>query len=297
MTEQRLREFTERAEAQVVVPDFGEIASRGLDLRRSRMQGAGAAVAAVALVVGVVAWQVAGAERSAPDPAGPPSAPTPSALGPGELPPRTDADQRLVAGGKYRVSPYDEGALGPPVTVSFTVPAEGWIWADDAVVKSGAGGSGTVDADDSRTRVGIMVVDRVATSQCRSQYVDWTSIGSDALTAATLIGEVPRVEVVEPARPTQRFGHPAAHVRLTVPRVCAAWNDALLWSLSPAELGGQPGVGTVRHSGQVLDVWVVDVDDTIVVVHAEHAPGLPRELGEEAQAIVDSMSIERAADG
>jgi hypothetical protein len=81
-------------------------------------------------------------------------------------------------------------------------------------------------------------------------------------------------------------------VRITVPRLCPKYNDVLLWGLDGSEDGGQPGLATVFHPGQVLDVWVLDVDGTRVVVWSELSPGLPATYGVQARGMLDSLRVE-----
>ena len=84
------------------------------------------------------------------------------------------------------------------------------------------------------------------------------------------------------------LGHTAAHVRMSVPRLCPEYGDVIVWGQASAI-----GFGTVDYPGQVLDVWVVDVDGLLVLVHTEVSPGLPEPVVEETLALFESMTLDR----
>ena len=120
---------------------------------------------------------------------------------------------------------------------------------------------------------------------------EWDAIDPVPLAAARQIAAVPGVTIRDGPRVDDRFGHPGAHVRLSVPRLCPGTDTAVLWSVYPGEYEGGAGVATVRYPQQLVDVWVVDVGGTPVVVYAELSPGLPDAYAEQTQALVDSIRL------
>jgi hypothetical protein len=108
------------------------------------------------------------------------------------------------------------------------------------------------------------------------------------IAAAGQIARVPDVVVEQRPQSTRVLGHTAAHVRISVPRVCPEYGDVIVWG-QPSQIG----TGTVGYPGQVLDVWVVDVDGLLVVVHTELSPGLPESVVEETRALFESLTLDR----
>jgi len=98
--------------------------------------------------------------------------------------------------------------------------------------------------------------------------------------------------VIQPATRGELLGYPAAHVRFSVPTACPKGRVALLWSMFPASTVGLPGIGLALRDGQKFDLWVLDVEGSMVVVAAAHSPELPKSLVAEANAVVDSLRID-----
>ena len=76
---------------------------------------------------------------------------------------------------------------------------------------------------------------------------------------------------------------------------CELWQDMRLCAEQDTIVWGQAsdfGNATVDYAGQVLDVWVVDVDGTLVVVHTEVSPGLPESVVEETRALFESLTLD-----
>jgi hypothetical protein len=289
MTERMIKDFAERAEARVRLPDLAQLESRGRDLRRTRMTVGGAVAALLLMVSGVVAT-VAHDLRTAP----PTENPKPEIE---ELDSRPfDYHQQLVPGVDYTFSPWTLGA--PTVTARLTVPDGGWAWWGDGLTKPRHGYAGLFPTPRRPyATVGVMQPDRVSTTSCRSFHMtkkpEFADLAAEPVAAAQQIGGVPGVEVEEAARRDNRFGHPGAHIRISVPRLCPETKDLLLWSVEPAEYAGAPGTGSVRYAGQLVDVWIVDVEGAQVLVYRELSPGLPASFGAESSAVLDSIRLER----
>ena len=289
MSEQQLKDFAETAERRVSVPDLVGLTSRGRDLRRVRLTGAGI-LAALVLVTGGLVASIASHERAAPapDPAPPPR------LEAQELPVRSKgALVDLRPGRSYLVRPWT--AVGDDrVRASFTGPAGGWVWRDDVAFRSVSGKLPSALPRAKYAGVGVMVADRVSAISCSGTSAAWTLLSDAPVRAAQQIAAAPGVRLVEPVRADTRFGHAGAHVRIEVPRLCPGYEDVLLWGLTELVEEESPGLATVFYPGQQLDVWVVEVNGTTVVVWSELSPDLPEAYGAQAQELVDSIRLDPA---
>jgi hypothetical protein len=286
MSERMLREFAEVAELRVREPDVADLAARGRDLRRNRRATGGVLAALVLLAGGAfVARATVQRDDARPEPAPPPRVRVE------ELPSRAIGDNRVLRPGReYAVRPWviDHD----PVRATFAGPTGGWTWRGDQATRSVGGSAAWGSLPRGKYgAVGVMVADRVSKTFCDEAEGQWTTLAETPVRAARQISRAPGVRQVEPARPETRFGQPGAHVRITVPRLCPKYQDVLLWGLDGAEYGGEPGLATVFYPGQVLDVWVLDVDGTRVVVWSELSPGLPATYGAQARGMLDSLRV------
>jgi hypothetical protein len=289
MHEQLMREFTERAESGIELPDLARIEVRGRQLRRGRF-AALAAVAATILVAGTVVATARGDDRTAPPPSD----------GPGVVLNDPVPDKELAAGREYTTATYGQNyahtvPAGRLMTTSFAVVGPGWIWFKDRVIKFGPGTDPEVGLF-NYAGVQVSLVDRVATTQCDPASTVWTDAAATPLELARQIGTVPRVEVVREPRTTVWGGYPAAHAVLSVPKVCTDSSAAVLWSVFPSSSVGYPGVGTVFRSGQRVDLWIVDVEGSLVAVSVEHTPHLPQSMMSELNAIAGSVVVDVVAE-
>ena len=124
-----------------------------------------------------------------------------------------------------------------------------------------------------------MLADRVATTQCRTFHAakkpEWDDLTPRRSPRPGRSRAFPGSRSAT-ARADARFGHPAgARPAVGAAALPGHRRPRSLWSLDPGEYDGGPGVGHVRYPGQLVDVWVVDVEGTPVVVYAELSPGLP----------------------
>ena len=286
MSEQRVKDFAEAAEQRVRVPDLADLTSRGRDLRRVRMAGGGI-VAALVLVAGGLVVSLASHDRTAP---APDPAPSPR-LETQELPVRSMGTLvDLRPGRDYVVRPWI-AADDDPVRATFTGPAGGWVWRDDAAFRSVSGKLPSARPRERYAGVGVMVADRVSAAPCGASTAAWTLLADAPGQAAQQLAAAPGVRLMEPVRADTRFGHDGAHVRLEVPRLCPGHDDVLLWGLSSRVDEESPGLATVFYPGQELDVWVLDVGGTRVVVWSELSPDLPRTYAAQARELVDSIRL------
>ncbi|MET1058761.1 MAG: hypothetical protein ABWX84_04160 [Nocardioides sp.] len=284
MSEQHLKDFAETAERRVPVPDLADLTSRGRDLRRIRMAAVAGALALVVTIGGVFS-SVTRDDRStvpAEDPV-----PTPAFE---ELSARPAEHPRLVPGKQYAVRPWNLDGYG--VSARFIAPARGWVWRGDGALKMPSGTYGDLPRR-PYAGVAVMTADRVPVRQCSEVNPPRQDLAEDPLAAARQIAEIPGTRAIGSARATELSGWPAAYVRLEVPKLCPKWNDVILWGVTKAMFGGQPGIATVIYPGQVLEVWVVDVDGAWVIVYSELSPGLPEGIRAETRVLLDSVELEK----
>lgn len=285
MSEQQLKDFAETAERRVPVPDLADLTSRGRDLRRMRMAAVAGALALVVAIGGGVFSSITRDDRStrpAEDPV-----PTPAFE---ELSARPAQHLALVSGKRYAVRPWNLDEHG--VRARFTGPGRGWVWRGDGALKMRAGTYGDLPRR-PYAGVAVMTSDRVPVRQCSAASPPRQDLAEDPLTAARQIAVIPGTRLLGRPRATGLSGWPAARLRLEVPRLCPEWNDIILWGVTKAEFGGQLGIATVLYPGQVLEVWVVDVDGARVIVYSELSPGLPQRIREETRVLLESVDLEK----
>ena len=151
----------------------------------------------------------------------------------------------------------------------FRVPGRHWVWREDGAVRPARPGSKVFPRRASPTRGwGSATPDRVPVHGLRTEIPTWTPLARTPIAAARQIARCPGVVLEQQARSTRVLGHPAAHVRMSVPRLCPGYDDIIVWG----QASRPSASGTVDYPGQVLDVWVVDVDGLLVVVHTRGQP-------------------------
>ncbi len=139
--------------------------------------------------------------------------------------------------------------------------------------------------------VTVSLADRVPIDQCRAGTPQWVDAAGTPLGFSRQIAAIPLVRVLDEPATTELSGYPAAHLQLEVSRLCPRYGDMFLWSVFPMSSSGEPGVGDVFRPGQIVDLWVVDVDGSMVVVSESHSPEVPAWVTEDAQAIRDSVEL------
>jgi hypothetical protein len=283
MSEQRVKDFAEAAEQRVPVPDLADLTSRGRDLRRVRRAVAAGALALAVVAGGVLSTMTRDDRSNAPaiDPTPPPS------VGAQELGPRSLQDSALVAGREYVVHPWQLSSRDD-IEARFRVPGRHWVWREDGAIRPLTPGKVFPTPSEPYARVGVETPDRVPATGCQFEVPEWTPLAGTPIAAAGQIARVPDVVVEQRPQSTRVLGHTAAHVRISVPRVCPEYGDVIVWG-QPSQIG----TGTVEYPGQVLDVWVVDVDGLLVVVHTEVSPGLPEPIVGETRALFESLTLDR----
>ena len=283
MSEQRVKDFAEVAEQRVPVPDLADLTSRGRDLRRVRRAAAAGALALAVVAGGVLATVTRNDRTDAPV-----VDRTPPSADAQELSTRSLQDAALVGGREYVVRPWQLTSTDD-IEARFRVPGHHWVWREDGAIRAlNPGGAFPSTPREPYARLGVATPDRVPATGCELQVPEWTPLEKTPIAAARQIAGIPSVVVEQQARSTRVFGHPAAHLRMSVPRLCPEYGDVIVWGQASVI-----GSGTVDYPGQVMDVWVVDVDGLLVVVHTEVSPGLPEPIVEETRALFESLTLER----
>jgi hypothetical protein len=257
MAEQRVRDFADRAESLVTIPDFETIERGGDRLRRQRNLLASGVIAAVVAVTATLTAN--GLHTRADEPVAPPIV-TPW---PG------DASVQPLQAGIYELDVSDK--RGAP-NVQLTVP-DGWDGWYGPV-------HGTRNAF-----LGVLVLDvtKVVSTPCKpgSYGMDEVGDGTQALVAALM--RIPRHNVMVAPERDDRFGYPGTHLRLQAGRVdCPFGADFELFSTDGGLIqAAGPHVG--------MDLWVVDVDGYRFLVAASATRNSPDSLKGDLDSVVASI--------
>jgi len=142
---------------------------------------------------------------------------------------------------------------------------------------------------DGRGFAGLLVLDvtGVMSYPCGSGE-SWrtpTPNGPDELAGA--LARMPRMHLVTPPEPVQRFGHPTTHLRLQATADARCPDGAALDIIDTVD----DGVIRSPGPGADLDLWVVDVGGDAMLVMASHLPGTPAGTLEQLRAMVDSIEF------
>jgi len=262
MSEQRLREFADRAESLVTIPDLDRIERGGDRLRRKRLAFTAGAVAAV---VGVAAALTStGLLTRAGN--GPPVAPVRVvAPWPGGV------SQPALDAGTYELDVSDD--IGAP-NVQLTVP-DGWDgWYGPSW-----------DVEEAFATLLVLDVNKVVVTACKQGSYGMEEIGEGPDALVTALTRIPRHRVVVAPEPDDRFGYPATYLRLEAGRARCPFN-------APFEL--LDTTNALIHSGgpnTFLDLWVVDVEGYRLLVLATATETSPDWLKSELASMVDSVKF------
>jgi len=282
MHEQQLRSFGARAETLVDIPEFEELDRRGGHLRLRRRLTVASALAVVLTVAGATVAQNTRphADRS---PVTPPPPPASVAGSPYPGATMTNLDQGrywvqscCVPG--HRITDF----AANPVAV-FDVP-KGWnAWVGPNRFDGHAPGRSNEEAlGHSTWYVGALVleIDAVNTHGC-----DRPDTGSLA-TAEDLVAALRRAfgfQVIQGPVPDQRFGYPATRLRVRGTKAIDGCPD------STAVFHSSEGMIGYFGSGDVADLWVVDVDGYPIFVQRAWSPNAPQGVRRQLDSIIDSI--------
>ena len=281
MSEQ-LKDFGARAETLVGVPDFDELDRRGGRLRIRRRVSVAAALAVVLTVAGAT---VAHSTRSSADHA-PVSPPPPTSDAASRYPGNT---MKALDRGRYWlqsccVSGHDLTDFTSNPVAEFTVPT-GWnAWVGPNRFDGHAPGRSNEEALGHLTwYVGALVleVDAVNTHGCGDPDTGGLSTAHELVAA---LRQTFSFEVTQGPVPDQRFGYPATRMRVRVTdAVDSCRRETAVFNTTSDGLIGYP------YSGNLADIWVVDVGGYPMYVQRVWSPNAPRTARNQLNSIMDSI--------
>lgn len=257
------------------------IGSMGVpDMNKFLAIGLGAAAVVVALLIGS---NLIGS--TSPAPGGAPSAA-----------PSNPADGSLPVGSPFVWSDGQDGAV--PVTV--TIPASGWYGDTGFFALEKNPDAGPPDA------VAVLVFNNrtawsVPEDACHSAS---TMPGTPSATIDELVAALSAQASRDPSLPVDIAvdGHAGKSITLHVPSDIAYTaeeftdcDDGMFCQFFDPEHSGPPVdacARTAQFPGQIDELWIVEVNDALVIIDAAYFEGTPDELVEEQRAIVDSITFE-----
>jgi hypothetical protein len=324
MSERLLREFRERAEFLVPMPDLHELQREGTQRRRVRI-AAGAALVASVLALGgtVVATTIDDENAIGPAHIGPTPPPSGEDCGlvaggtayesvPSGCELHAQVDEwRYVEEGHYFVRPFNTDLrLARPGDLEawFEIPGDYWYWWGGGVGKASHPGGGPEMAP--YIRVAITPITGVHGRRCQGgEPAPVQALPSSPLAIAHRLVVPPGIDVLETPRSVQKFGYDAAYVRFTVTQQCPSDQAFVLWRAFEPEddilIGDDIDFGRTdadiyiepQRTEHVFDVWVVDVQGEHLVVSADYTPDLGKIIYQEEdlarlQELLDSIRFE-----
>jgi len=248
-----------------------------------------ALTAAAAVLVTVVAIKLV---PTAGGPGAPGVSTSPSESGPAD-PSSTSADIRYYYG-DYTVGRHSITTDG--VALSFTVQATGWEPGPifETAPNSGAWTSGS-----------LLISKSTVMSQSAEALILWTvfpggasadpcghlanqPVGASASELATALSTAPGTELESGPTDATVGGFSSKHVTLTV-REDLGCDPGFFYTWAYEEWGAiWPGTDV----GTTINLWIVDVDGTMVFIESETSPGAGAAVGQEIQDIVGSITFD-----
>jgi hypothetical protein len=242
------------------------------------------AIALMAAVAGCAPTPDTTEAATSPPPAITEPSPTPTIQDVMELP-----DFAPLEPGTYFIDPDADPST--PLRVVYEVPVEGWQqWI--GALRSSAETEGHVG-------MSIMTVTNLVRDGCREHRPADPPVGPRVDDLSSALADLAPFKVSSPPRNVTAFGYRGKHLELIVP------------DLSHEGLGVESGftgcVGGYLKSwiaptsgafygytgpGYREEFWILDVEDTRLVITAERAPASPPEDLAELRAILDSIRIE-----
>jgi hypothetical protein len=156
-----------------------------------------------------------------------------------------------------------------------------------------------VEGDRGHVGVSIFTVTNLVRDGCRDHRPADPPVGPSVDDLAAALADLAPFKVTSPPRDVTAFGYRDKHLELTVP------------DLSPEGKGLESGFtecvdGNLKSwiaptagafygytgPGYSEEFWILDVEDTRLVITAERSPGSPRGDLAEMRAILDSIRIE-----
>jgi hypothetical protein len=169
------------------------------------------------------------------------------------------------------------------VTYTFSISTSGWISNGTFGIDKAAGSIGPEGAGFifwTETPVGVFAN---PCAQTRGP-----NLGSSAVDLAAAVATVPGTDLVSGPTDVTVGGHPAKKVVLTVREdVGCGASSFYLWCA--------PSAGLARFAtelGSMINVWIIEVDGTLIWIDGETFKGAGPEPGRQIQEIIDSIQFE-----
>jgi hypothetical protein len=260
---------------QDIVAATEAVPQRGMRFRlaadqRRRLLLLTAAILATLLVGGALAM----GER--PSPQEPPPAKVHQIAGP------------LEVGKTYWVDP--DYIASTPLRVTFTVPAEGWLaWTGTYKDIEQGGVLG------ERMTISIVEVTNLTQDACANQSPRNPAVGPTVEDLAAALTQQPPFEVASPPRDVSAYGYPGKHLTLRIPDEMVA-HDGIFASCGLALRSWMAPVMSsaffgYRGPGDTEEYWILDVEDTRLVIAVLTTAGASPQLIAEGQQVLDSLVI------
>lgn len=249
--------------------------------------------AAAVVLVAVIGFNLL---PGSPGPGGEPSAsPEPSVAEP-SAEPSNPADGSLPVGSPFAWLDDSGGAV--PITV--TIPAAGW-YGDPGFF--GLQKNGDSDPPES---IAVLAFNNRQAWSVPGDACNWESTLPDTPSATVdeLVAALSAQASRDASAPVDITldGHAGKSITLHVPSDIAYGADGFtdcdyleFCQFVDPEAGGAPVdtcARTAQAPGQIDELWIVEVNDALVIIDAAYYEGTPDELVEEQRAIVESITFE-----
>lgn len=143
----------------------------------------------------------------------------------------------------------------------------------------------------------VAAVSQVVADPCRQH--SWEDPGDSVDDLARALAALPGLEVTASPREVTAFDHQGMYLELTIPQLAhepdVGFTDCVAGYLYTYRGEGEWGRTVERFHqgpGQILQLWILDVDGVRLLIEANRFPDSPAEDVEELQAILDSIRIE-----
>jgi hypothetical protein len=191
--------------------------------------------------------------------------------------------------GSYFIDP--DGDPSTPLRVVYEIPVEGWVqWI---------GAFRPREETDGHVGVSIMTVTNLVRDGCRDHRPADPPVGPSVDELAAALADLAPFKLTSPPRDVTAFGYRGQQLELTVPDLShegrgseSGFTECLDGNLKSWIAPTTGAFYGYTGRGYSEEFWILDVEDTRLVITAERTPGSPPEDLAELRAILDSIRIE-----
>jgi hypothetical protein len=202
---------------------------------------------------------------------------------------QVDEGEELEAGVTYWVDP--DFNTSTPLYVDFSVPAAGWL-----------GWTGTykdVERDGvlhERLTISIVEVSNLTQDACANHGPRNPAVGPTVEDLAEALTEQPPFEVASAPRDVSAYGYRGKHLALRIPDDMVADDANFAGCVGAlrnwmAPIMGDGAYFGYRGPGDTEEYWILDVEDTRLVIAVLTTAGASPQLIAEGQRVLDSLVI------